>query len=141
MVARGLPPVLSAWVYVPCLQGHLVSPLRSPCQRDGTPDEGCLIVVRPGVSGHTRWRNGMVHKGNHHYGEGGDVRERPPPVVSWGPRGRHYPFVREPCSLCLRRKIREAVVMESARRPGLTGTPVREGGCLGAHDPGRPAWL
>ena len=65
----------------------------------------------------------------------------PPPVVSWGPRGRHYPFVREPCSLCLRRKIRGAVVMEPAQRPSLTGTPVREGGCLGAHDPGHTAWL
>ena len=70
----GLPPVLSAWVYVPCLQGLPLPPLRSPCQQDGTLGEGCLIEVRPGVSGHTRWRNGVVRRGNHHYGEGGDVR-------------------------------------------------------------------
>ena len=30
MVARGSSPVLSAWVYIPYLQGYLVSPLRSP---------------------------------------------------------------------------------------------------------------
>ena len=74
MVARGLPPVLSAWAYVPYLQGHLMPSLHSTCQRDGMPGEGCFIEVRPGVSGHTRWRNGLGRRGNHHYGEGEDVR-------------------------------------------------------------------
>ena len=41
---------------------------------DGAPGEGCLTEVWLGVSGHTRWRNGMVRWGNQHYGEGGDAR-------------------------------------------------------------------
>ena len=74
MVVRGSPPVLSAWAYVPYLQGYLMSPLRSTCQQDDTPGEGCITEVRPGASGHARWRNGVVRRGNHHYGAGGDVR-------------------------------------------------------------------
>jgi len=65
----------------------------------------------------------------------------PSPVVSWGPHGRHCPSVREPCSLCLRCKIRRAGVVVPVRGPILAGTPVRVGVILGAHGPGRPAWL
>jgi hypothetical protein len=61
----------------------------------------------------------------------------PFPVVSWGPHLRRCPSVREPCSLCLRRKIRGADIVEPIRGPVLTGTLVRQGGNLGAHDPGR----
>ena len=58
-----------------------------------------------------------------------------------GPHLRRCPFVREPCSLCLRRKIRGAGVVEPAWGPVLTGTPVRRGGNLGAHGPGRLGWF
>ena len=63
----------------------------------------------------------------------------PPSYSVAGPARGRCPFVRESCSLCLRRKIREVVVMEPARRPGLTGTPVREGGCLGVPGQTRSA--
>ena len=58
-----------------------------------------------------------------------------------GPRGQRCPSIREPCSLCLRRKIRRAGVVEPIRESVLAGTPVRGSGILGAHGPGRPAWL
>ena len=57
----------------------------------------------------------------------------PSPIVSRGPHGRRFPSVREPCSLCLHRKIRKAGVVEPARGTVLAGTPVRESGILGAH--------
>ena len=74
MVARGSPPVLSAWVYTPYLQGYLTSSFRSPCSQGSAPGKGFLTKIRWGTSGHARWRNGVVHRGNHHYGAGGDVR-------------------------------------------------------------------
>ena len=37
---------------------------------DGAPGERCLTEAWPGSSGHDRWRNGVVHRGDHHYGEG-----------------------------------------------------------------------
>ena len=76
-VVRGSPLVLSVWAYIPYQQGYLTSPLRSPCQQDGTPGEGCITEVRPGASGHARWRNEVVRRGNHHYGGGSDVCRRP----------------------------------------------------------------
>jgi len=47
----------------------------------------------------------------------------PSPVASRGPHGRHCPLVREPCSLCLRRVIRGAGIVEPVRGPDLTSTP------------------
>jgi hypothetical protein len=77
MIVRGSPLVLSVWAYVPYLRGYLTSPLHSFCQRGGTPGEGGITEGRPGASGHARWRNEAVHRGNHHYRGGGDVRRRP----------------------------------------------------------------
>ena len=37
---------------------------------DGAPSEGCLTEAWPGASGHDRWHNGVVSRGDHHYGEG-----------------------------------------------------------------------
>ena len=37
---------------------------------DGAPGEGCLTEAWPGASGHDRWRDGVVRRGDHHYGEG-----------------------------------------------------------------------
>ena len=48
--------------YVPRLRDYCMPLLRSPCQPDGTPGEGCLTEVWPGASGHTRWRNEMVRR-------------------------------------------------------------------------------
>ena len=81
---------------------------RSPCSLpaglsyvalspDGTPGEGCLTEACPVASGHTRWRNEVVHRGNHHYGEGRQRLQTPPPVVSRGLRKRRCPLVRESC--------------------------------------------
>ena len=70
LVTRESPPILSAGAYVPSLRGYPTLPLRSSCQPDGAPGEGCLTEVWLEASGHTRWRNEMVRRGNHHYGEG-----------------------------------------------------------------------
>ena len=51
LVTRGSPPVLSAGAYVPCPRGYLTPPLRSSCQPDGTPGEGCHTEVWLGASG------------------------------------------------------------------------------------------
>ena len=37
---------------------------------DGAPGEGCLTEAWSGASGHDRWHNGVVRRGDHHYGEG-----------------------------------------------------------------------
>ena len=37
---------------------------------DGALGEGYLTEAWPGASGHDRWRNGVVRRGDHHYGEG-----------------------------------------------------------------------
>ena len=37
---------------------------------NGAPGEGCLTEAWPGASGHDRWRNGVVRRCDHHYGEG-----------------------------------------------------------------------
>ena len=68
---------------------------------NGAPGEGRLTEAWPGASGHDRWRNGVVHRGNHHYGEGRQHLLMPPPVVSLGPRERRCPLVREPAGLAL----------------------------------------
>ena len=115
MVARGSPPVLSAGAYVPCLRDYSVPLLRSPCQLDGAPGEGCLIEDWPGASGHARWSNEMARRGNHHYGGGKQRLSTPPPVASRGPRERRCPLVRGSCCLSPRRKIRRAGVLEPAR--------------------------
>ena len=52
----------------------------SSCQPDSTPGEGCLTEVWLEASGHTRWRNEVVHRGNHHYGEGRQRLWTPPPL-------------------------------------------------------------
>ena len=99
---------------------------RSPCflpaglsyvalSPDGAPGEGCLTEVCPVASGHTRWHNEVVHRGNHHYGEGRQRLRTPPPVVSRGPRERRCPLVRESCWLISCRKIRRAGVLGPAR--------------------------
>ena len=77
---------------------------------DDAPGEGCLTEACPVASGHTRWHNEMVHRGNHHYIEGRQRLRTPPPVVSRGPRERRCPFVRESCWLSPCRKIRMAGV-------------------------------
>jgi len=100
--------------------------LRSPCQRDGAPGEGCLTEAWPRASCHARWRNEMVCRGNHHYGGGRQRLWTPPPVVSQGPRERRYPFVRGSCSLSPCRKIRRVGVGESAR--GLSWSTCLSGG-------------
>ena len=82
---------------------------------DGAPGEGCLTEASPAASGHTRWRNEVRHRGNHHYGEGRQRLRTPPPVVSRGPRERRYPLVRESCWLSPYRKIRTAGVSGLAR--------------------------
>ena len=114
-VVRGSPLVLSVWAYIPYQQGYLTSPLRSPCQQDGTPGEGCITEVRPGASGHARWCNEMVRRGNHHYGGGKQHLLTPPPIVSRGPRERRCPLVRGSCSLSPCRKIRRAGILELVR--------------------------
>ena len=48
---------------------------------DGAPGEGCLIEAWPGASSHGRWRNGVVRRGDHHYGEGRQRLWMPPPIV------------------------------------------------------------
>ena len=114
---------------------------RSPCQLDGAPGEGCLTEAWPGASGHARWSNEMARRGNHHYGGGRQRLLTPPPIVSRDPRERHCPLVRESCCVSPPRKIRRAGVLEPAR--GLSW-PARLSGVrdvLGAHVPGRPAWL
>ena len=45
LVTRGSPPVLSAGAYVSYPRGYLTPPLRSSCQPDGAPGEGCLTEV------------------------------------------------------------------------------------------------
>ena len=99
---------------------------RSPCSLpaglsyvalspDGAPGEGCLTEACPVASGHTRWRNEVVQRGNQHYGEGRQHLLTPPPVVSRGPRERSCPFVRESCWISPCRKIRMAGVSGLAR--------------------------
>ena len=109
-VTRGSPPVLSVVAYVPCLRGYPTRPLHSSCQPDSAPGEGCLTEVWPEASGHTRWRNEMVHRGNHHYSEGRQHLWTPPPIVSRGPREQCCPLVRGSCWLTSCRKIRRAGV-------------------------------
>jgi len=82
---------------------------------DGAPGEGCLTEACPVASGHTRWRNEVVHRGNHHYGEGRQRLRTPPPVMSRGLHKWHYPLVRESCWLSPCRKIRMAGVSGLAR--------------------------
>ena len=76
------------------------------------------ILPRPGrgASGHGRWRNGVVHRGNHHYSEGRQRLKTPPPVVSRGPHERRCPLVREACWLGPWRKIRRTGALGLARR-------------------------
>ena len=136
MVARGSPPVLSTGAYVPRLWDYCVPLLRSPCQPDGAPGEGCLTEVCPEASGHIRWRNEMLRRGNHHYGEGRQRVWTPPPVVSRGPRERHCPLVRGSCWLTSCCKIRRAGVMGPAR--GLSW-PARLSG--GAAFLERTSWV
>ena len=81
----------------------------------GAPGEGYLTEAWPGASGHGRWRNGMVRRGNHHYGEGIQCLWMPPPIVSSGPHERHCPLVREACSLGPWRKIRRNGTLSPAR--------------------------
>jgi hypothetical protein len=99
---------------------------RSPCSLpaglsyvalapDGALGEGCLTEACPVASDHTRWRNKVVHRGNHHYGEGRQRLRTPPPVVSRGPRERRCPLVRESCWLSPCRKIRMAGTSVLAR--------------------------
>jgi len=57
------------------------------------------------------------------------------------PAGAALPLCQGAGSLCLRRKIRRAGVVESVREPILAGTPVRESSILDAHVSGRPVWL
>ena len=111
----GSPPVLSAGAYVPCPRGYLTPPLRSSCQPDGAPGEGCLTEVWLGASGHTRWHKEEVHGGNHHYGKGRQHLRTSPLVVSRGPRDRRCPLVREYRWLSPCRKIRRAVFLGLAR--------------------------
>jgi hypothetical protein len=127
---------LSAGAYVPCLRGYPTPPLRSSCQLDGAPSEGCLTEVWPEASGHTRWRNEMVRRGNHHYSEGRQRLWTPPPVVSRGPRERRCPLVRGSCWLTSCRKIRRAGVLGPAR--GLSW-PARLSG--GAAFLERTSWV
>jgi len=99
---------------------------RSPCSLpaglsyvalslDNVLGERCLTEACPVASGHTRWRNEVVHRGNHHYGEGRQRLRTPPPVVSRGPCERRCPLVRESCWLSPCRKIRMAGVSGFAR--------------------------
>jgi len=74
MAARGSSPVLSAWANAPYQEGYLMPSLRSPYPQDSASGEGCLTKARRGSSGHARWRNGVVRRGDHHYAAGGDVR-------------------------------------------------------------------
>ena len=60
--------------------------------------------------------NGVVHRGDHHYGEGRQRLGTPPPVVSRGPRERHCSLVREACWLGPWRKIRRTGALGLARR-------------------------
>jgi len=83
---------------------------------DGAPGEGCLTEAWPGASGHDRWRNGVVRRGNHHYGEGWQRLQTPPPVVSRGLRERRCPLVREACWLGSWRKIGRTGALGLARR-------------------------
>ena len=106
---------MSAGAYVPCPQGYLTPPLCSSCQPDDAPGEGCLTEVWPDASGHTRWCNEMVRRGNHHYGEGRQRLWMPPPVVSRSPRERRCPLVRGSCWLTSCRKIRSTNVLGPAR--------------------------
>jgi hypothetical protein len=82
---------------------------------NGAPGEGRLTEAWPGASCHDRWRNGVVRRGNHHYGEGRQRLRTPPPIVSRGPRERRYPLVRESCWLTSCRKIRRAGVLGPTR--------------------------
>ena len=136
MVTRGSLPVLSDGAYVPCLRGYPTLPLRSSCQPDGAPGEGCLTEVWPEASSHTRWRNEMVRRGNHHYDEGRQRLWTPPPVVSRGPHERRCPLVRGSCWLTSYRKIKRAGVLRSAR--GLSW-PARLSG--GAAFLERTSWV
>jgi len=94
---------------------------------DGAPGEGCLTKDWPGASGHVRWRNEMVRRGNHHYsGRGRQRLWTPPPIVSRDPCERRCPFVRESSCLSPYRKIRGAGVPEPAR--GLSWLACLSGG-------------
>ena len=83
---------------------------------DDAPGEGGLTEAWPGASGHGRWCNGVVRRGDHHYGEGRQRLWTPPPVVSRGPRERRCSLVREACWLGPWRKIRRIGVLGLARR-------------------------
>ena len=133
---QSYPPGSMSLIYRATLRLYRVAPIRrTACPVRGAlprPDRGCPVTpagVMECAQGQPSLRRG---------------RRRPltpSPVASRGSRGRRCPSVREPCSLCLRRKIRRAGVVEPVRGPVLAGTPVRVGGILGAHGPGCPAWL
>ena len=82
---------------------------------DGAPGEGGLTEAWLGASGHGRWRNEAVCRGNHHYVEGRQRLLTPPPVASWGPCERRCSLVRESRWLGLCRKIRRTGVSGLAR--------------------------
>src|SRR6185369_13415800 len=87
-----------------------------PLSPDGAPGEGCLTEAWPGASGHDRWRNGVVCRGDHHYSEGRQRLRTPPPIVSRGPRERRCPLIREACWLGPWRKIKRTGALGLARR-------------------------
>lgn len=111
-------------------------PRVAPVSRTGAPGEGRLTEVWPGASGHARWRNEMVRRGNHHYSEGRQRLWAPPPVVSWGP-------TRAALSPCQRVLLPKPLPQDkgswrpvACADPISDGTPVRRRGVLGAHVPG-----
>jgi len=83
---------------------------------NGAPSKGRLTEAWPEVSGHDRWRNGVVRRGNHHYGEGRQRLRTLPPVVSRGLHERRCPLVREACWLGPWCKIRRTGALGLARR-------------------------
>ena len=141
LVTRGVSSGLVRQSLCSLSAGLSHASLRSSCQPDGTPGEGCLTEVWPEASDHTRWRNEMVRRGNHHYGEGRQRLWTPPPVVSQGPRERCFPVL----LANLLPQDMESRRLGACTGPILAGTPVRRHGVLGAHvlghrhgsDPGR----